>query len=295
MAAMAAPAPSLQRLTSPPVVAVVLLAIAVMQLPQGVQPWVLVVAAGAGLPHGGLDHLVGRRVFAPRYGRWWPAPFLGGYAGLACGVLLLWRLVPGPALGGFLLLSTLHFGAEDARAHGPADPLGVLAHGGALVVVPAITHPRETAQVFEALAGPAGLQVQRLAEGPAAVLWLAAVATLSMRSGSGRRGGLTEIAALSTMFGLASPLIGFSVYFALVHTPRAFRSQARTLEMRADRWALLGALPLAGLALILGVALFWRLADAALAPALVRTTFVLLSALTVPHMWLDWLEGRVSG
>ncbi len=288
-AVMAAPSPLLVRPAPPPAVLVALLAVALTRLPSSMQPVLLVSAAAAGMTHGGLDHLVGRRVFAPSCGRWWPAPFLAGYVGLAGGVLLLWHAAPGLALTGFLLLSVLHFGAEDARVHGGSGWLAALAHGGALVVVPAVTHGRETEMIFGWLAGSTDLQVLRLAQGPAAVLWLAAVAMQAARSRPGQRGGPAEIFVLSAMFALCPPLIGFALYFALIHTPRAFRSQARTLEICRDRGTLLRALPLSTLALLLGAALYWRQVGPVFAPAAVRTTFVLLSALTVPHMWLDWL------
>ncbi len=275
---------------APAVLAALLAAAVAGETPPGVQLVVLVGAVSVGLPHGGLDHLAGRQVFQPQFGRWWPAPFLASYAGLAVATLLLWWLAPGPSLGAFLLLSVLHFGAEDAQAHGSVGLFSALAHGGVIVVAPAVLHPAETTRLFEWLTGGAGDEVRRLTGALGAAVWLGAVLKLAIEAPSSRRTALVEITAVAAIFALASPLIGFALYFALIHSPRAFNAQVRTLSIKPHLSNVLRALPLAGLALLLGVLLWRRFAVTAPAPApaLVKATFITLSALTVPHMWLDW-------
>ena len=66
-----------------------------------------------GLPHGALDHQVGRSWLEPMQGRIWPFSFGLFYLGLLGLVLVCWIQWPELLLSLFLLLSVLHFGQED--------------------------------------------------------------------------------------------------------------------------------------------------------------------------------------
>ncbi|WP_246686158.1 Brp/Blh family beta-carotene 15,15'-dioxygenase [Methylobacterium sp. WL8] len=72
-----------------------------------------------GVPHGALDGAIAAPLLRPRYGRAWFGVFAIPYLGLSALVLLAWQLAPLAALAGFLALSVLHFGEEDA---GPGVP-----------------------------------------------------------------------------------------------------------------------------------------------------------------------------
>lgn len=251
------------------------------------QAALLVAAVAAGLPHGALDHEVARRVFAPRWGARWAWPFLGGYLALLAGTLALWRAAPGAALLGFLFLSALHFGEEDAGGDGAPGWPARLAHGGLPIIAPALARPDEVRSIFALLAGDAAGPVLDLLRGPAAAGWLVAAA-LSFRSGRGRGARAGELAALFLLFAAAPPLAAFAIYFAVIHSPRAVAA----LDSRARLGARVLPLTVAGLGL---GALIWRWWPGEEAGGAVRACFLLLAALTVPHMWLAWLDGRRSG
>lgn len=255
----------------------------------------LMAAVVVGLPHGGLDHVVAHQVFAARHGRLWWLPFLAGYLALVAGVLLAWYMVPVGMLVAFLLLSILHFGREDGAAAGDTSVGSILAHGGVPIVVPALVHSDVVARIFSLLARDGGAQVWRFAAGPIALVWLLAASVLvyrHVRSSDRRRDGLIELGGATLLFAVATPLSAFAIYFAVVHTPRAFASLRRSLPERERRRLIARSLPLTGLGLLMGGALFMLQPEASLQDGAIRTAFFMLSALTVPHMWLAWLADR---
>ncbi|MGI3903245.1 MAG: Brp/Blh family beta-carotene 15,15'-dioxygenase [Janthinobacterium lividum] len=105
-------------------------------------PVLLLASVLVGPTHGGLDHVVARDVFTARHRkpRW--LPFLIGYLGLAVAILVAWCTFASGMLIVFLLLSIVHFGAEDASASGMAGSIASIPHGCVPIVVPALFHPQ---------------------------------------------------------------------------------------------------------------------------------------------------------
>ena len=241
-----------------------------------------------GTPHGALDGREARVWLRPKLGSSWAAPFVAGYLGLAAATLLLWFAAPLLALAAFLTLSVWHFGSHDSPSRGPVP---VLVRGSIPPVLAAAAHPTETGALFTLLAGEGGDATAALLGGPLLLLWLAgAAATLLLERGAAAR---AELLLLAALFVLAPPLIAFALYFGLLHSPRALAASRRP----GESWAamLRAALPwsLAAVALALPLWLLFR-PELGEGPALVRTLFWWLSALTVPHMALHWLSRRTS-
>jgi Brp/Blh family beta-carotene 15,15'-monooxygenase len=239
-----------------------------------------------GTPHGALDARIARERLAPRFGPFWAYPFGAAYLALAGLTLTLWLIAPAIALALFLLLSAIHFGHHDSPS---GHWLPVLVRGLLPPVIAAAAHPPEITAIFDLLAGQGGAAIATIAGGPLLLLWLAGAAlTLAME---GRR---VELLALAALFAIAPPLAAFSLYFALVHTPRALAASRRP----GERWRdlLSDALPwsLAAVALA-GMLWAWFVPQLGEGPALVRTIFWWLSALTVPHMLLHVLVQSVAG
>ena len=246
-----------------------------------------------GVPHGALDGAVAAPLLRPRYGRAWFGVFAVPYLGLSALVLLAWQVAPMVTLAGFLAVSVLHFGEEDA---GPGRPFEALVRGGLPIALPALLRPEETAALFEAVTRVpmAHLPSWWIA---AAWLWLAvAVAWVLVRR---RRGAVRiEMAILALAFQLLPPLTAFTLYFVGLHAPRHMRALVRdpTRAPGIDtmRKAVRASLPVFGLTLLLGAALWPLYAAGANDPAatLLCLTLRMLSALTVPHILLDWIAGR---
>lgn len=242
-----------------------------------------------GMPHGALDAREARGLLKPSYGRRWIGPFLLSYLGLAGATLLLWLVAPFAALILFLTLSTLHFGSHDSQS---GHALPILVRGSLPAVLASAAHPAETAAIFSLLTGDdSGASIQAWLAWPSLAMWLAgAAATLLIEPRAGAR---LELAGIALLFAFAPPLVAFAIYFGLIHSPRALGDTRRPGERWRDLFR--AALPWSAAAVLLAVPL-WLLAAPTLGsgPALVRTIFWWLSALTVPHMALHLLLRRSS-
>lgn len=246
-----------------------------------------------GVPHGALDGAVAAPLLRPRYGRAWFGVFAVPYLGLSALVLLAWQIAPMVTLAGFLAVSVLHFGEEDA---GPGRPFEALVRGGLPIALPALLRPEETAALFAAVTR---LPMSYLPGWWIAAAWLwLAIAAVWMLARRRRGAVLIETALLALAFGLLPPLTAFTLYFVGLHAPRHMRALVRdpTRAPGIDtmRKAVRASLPVFALTLLLGASLWPLYAAGANDPAatLLCLTLRMLSALTVPHVLLDRIAAR---
>jgi Brp/Blh family beta-carotene 15,15'-monooxygenase len=111
------------------------------------------------------------------------------------------------------------------------------------------------------------------------------------------RGGLAELVIMGAIFAFTPPLVGFAIYFCLVHTPRHVRSILSSVSSGMSRRLMVSQAVLFTVASwVAGGLAFWLLLGAETAEAaLMRVVFIGLAALTVPHMILvDGLFRRVQ-
>jgi len=129
------------------------------------------------------------------------------------------------------------------------------------------------------------------------LLWLAAVVgsfiTHVARGQADDWAAALDLTLVALLFAFAPPLIAFSLYFAVIHAPRAFAAAlpAGGIPMREVVLPLVLTL----LGLTLGGVIFAVGAKMPVGENVVRSAFLMLSALTVPHMWLEWRARVVSG
>jgi Brp/Blh family beta-carotene 15,15'-monooxygenase len=237
-----------------------------------------------GVPHGGLDGAVARRVG-------WPAglvPWLSfhfAYIALAALVAVIWWLFPLPSLGLFLMISALHFGASDIASSGN-DWLPWMAHGGLVCIAIPSLQPVLVAPIFAALVGADNV-------GPlmAGISYLLLPWVVCVMGYCGyvyiRPQYRKPFVGLLTMIGLVSmlpPLISFSIYFCCWHSrghmQRLWRGLAPPERCRSLREASIYT----SLAWTSAGVIFYFLQGSA--AALLQLTFIGLAALTLPHMLL---------
>ncbi len=245
-----------------------------------------------GVPHGALDGEIARFLLRPRFGRAWFPIFSVPYLALFALVLLSWHLAPIPTLAAFLAASVWHFGSEDA----PGTRLEAVVRGGLPIAVPVLAHPAATTAVFAAIAAaPLPQPPEWLLD--ASLVWLALAAVWAGRMALRRQGHpLVVPALLAGVFIALPPLTAFAIYFVCVHAPAhtaaLIRNPRRAPRVRDGRSAIFLALPITGLTLLIGAAL-WPLYAGALPQRLLCLTLQVLAALTLPHMLLDaWLTRR---
>ncbi len=240
--------------------------------------FVAVVAVAIGMPHGALDVAIG-----PKLVHW--AAFFPAYGAAAAITIAGWLVEPRAGLAVFLLLSWFHFGSGDVDGFGFDGPTKVargIATGGLALGLPLVFHASIVAPIFDALMfgqhrfGAHEVRVW------GAVILAAAVPTFIVAVVQHllhlQWVGAAELASLALLGVTASPLIAFSVYFALWHSPR------HLLRVKASAAAVVPTL--AATALTIGGAFAaWMVLDPATTTA-IRVVFVGLAALTGPHQFV---------
>lgn len=275
-----------------------------------------VLVAFVGLPHGAADHVFARPRLEPILGRVWLPVFLAGYVIVATIVLLGWFYAAPVTIVTFFLASAWHFGQEEPRL--PIGPPGWrslfrFARGGLVIWTPLAVQNHQVARVL-AVAAPGGLDsgMAGLAGPLAALGWcmlvIAAIGwCLEVRMALGRRGRTRRVlladsalvASLVALFAIASPIIGFLLYFCGWHSVRGLRRLRRELGQSWPRLATRLAPMTLGAIALTALATQRLLRTAVWDDTLIRATFVCLSAVAVPHLllhgvgpFLDRFESR---
>jgi len=256
-----------------------------------------------GVMHGGLDPWVGDVVMRDRLGHSRRLLFVFSYLAVMAIVIACWLLAPLATLAGFLLISVLHFGEQDAFAFaGRSDALSVAVFGAIPVLGPVAAHPVEVALIFGWLTG---IEKSFLAEilswlaQPLIAIWVVGagmlVARMHIEGDASRRLQLAGLGVLVASMLLLPPLIAFAAYFCLLHSfghllDMAARSHGPWRDWSPGQWAsrlwpaTLGALALGmlGWVLLSGISAGGSIGREALA----QVIFCGLAALTVPHVLL---------
>jgi beta-carotene 15,15'-dioxygenase len=247
-----------------------------------------------GVPHGALDSLFAQRLHGLASPLAWVG-FVVAYLGLAASVVALWWVIPGVFLVGFLVVSAAHFSGDLRRG---ANAWARLFYGAAVVVLPTALHASEVTQLFA-----------WLTDLPSATVWvgwmhqaswvvlLGLLASAAWLARTDSRSAI-EIIAVGAVSTWATPLLGFTLYFCLMHSARhTLRSQhyAQATVVTLVKTAVWPLLGLAALVAPAWVALQNLAPETTPDQRAVQLFFVALAALTVPHMvlvervrWSGW-------
>lgn len=243
-----------------------------------------------GLPHGTLDlELIRSRVSGPLTRL---SVLVSAYLALALAMYALWRVEPVAALASFVAIAVFHF-SEDWEG---ADS-GLLQAGLALAILsmPALLHRTELDAVFISLTGRDEAVV--ISDGllllaPVSI-GLTAVCIFCLYQGRRHDQAIGAIVSLLAMMTLP-PVVGFACYFCLFHSPRNFRETLADLNWSGfAQWGRI-VVPLTLVAGVLAGLVLGLEVRPALSDSLVAASFMTLSILTVPHMIIPFLIGRLS-
>ena len=200
----------------------VLLTIILFNLsPQFLSPTIQIVILGIvifllGLPHGALDPWIAQRlgIYDSTKQKFL---FTIAYLALTALVVLFWLWLPVLSLFVFLTISAWHFSGDWNTSIN--RPLRLCA-GILLLLMPIGFHTETVSTIFQALSGTNGAHLATTLSLPP---WFLAVAmTLIAASAAMKRQWQTSLDFLS-LLGLAyftPPLIYFTLYFCLLHSPR---------------------------------------------------------------------------
>jgi beta-carotene 15,15'-dioxygenase len=250
----------------------------------GISVAAIALIIAAGLPHGAHDLALARHMRRLDPLRL-TAVFIA-YLAVAAAMALLWWGQPLIALTLFLLSSTLHF-ADDW--HSLPDGMLRMCAGASVIGAAAIGNPVAVETIFAAMAGPDSVWLVRIAiaAAPVVLLVTAVAIGIALRDGQRSRPLAMAIALIALMS--TPPLVGFALYFALVHAPWHMMAVRRMLGDQPVS-VLVSAPVMTTLALAL-----WASAAPMVAPAIAligdASLFMLLSIVAVPHLlcshWLD--------
>ncbi len=234
-----------------------------------------------GVPHGSLDVLHARDSYRlGGVGAW--AAFLLAYVLVGAGVVVAWSAAPTICLVGLLAASAFHFSGDLGRG---APALLRLVHGLAPVCLPGLQHRDELGELFAALAPlPAATSLAAALSAAAPLLLFASIAATAACARRHRTAAV-EVAATAALCAVAPPLLGFGVYFCLLHARRHVGRTRQLYEPSASTMMWAAWLPTAATGLAGAFAFALIPAPTSEAGAL-RVVFVGLAALTVPHMLL---------
>jgi len=264
--------------------------------------WILIslVAAVAiiGVPHGGLDHLTGRKLLENRFLLPWQFVFFPAYLMTAAVVAGGWFWLPLVTAVGFFLVSAWHFGMEDERPifqSSLLDHVSALAVGGMIIWVPVLAQTVRITEILETIVPSDLFSIPRvmLATQLIAYLLLPMATFVIIRDvilHNWQR--FLRNSSFTVLFLFADPLVSFGIYFCGWHSVRGLCRLAKTHRKTALQLAAATA-PLTVGAIGLAMVAMWLSSSGTnISDATVQTLFVGLAAIAVPHLLLHGPIGK---
>ena len=247
-----------------------------------------------GLPHGAMDGALAAH-FGWMESKKKAASFLLGYVAMAALVVGFWFVAPAISFIIFLAISMFHFGKGDVNdSNKQFMAIESLARGGLVIAGISQFHAADADSIFVALVGLDTELVWLFLDAALAVTIACCGITLAAKKGEERGRFFGEIAGLTLIFGILPPLVGFSIYFCLIHSMRHFATMRAMLadtisKLQITRTTVLFSAMCWAVGLII---LAQQSSNVGLEPALLQVVFIGLAALTVPHMML--VDGYVE-
>lgn len=235
-----------------------------------------------GLPHGALDPWIAENIGFQNT-RKQVLLLTISYLAIAVLVVCVWYWLPVLSLLIFLAISAWHFSGD--WKNNIQQPLRFCA-GALLLLMPIGFHTEIVRTIFEQLSGENG---GNLAYALALPGWLlvGAVVLLSGWAAFQQQWQTTlEFLTLLTLAFLTTPLVYFTLYFCLLHSPRhllGLFSEAPVVQ-HPRLLKMMLAYTLATLLLV--SVLWWLWSDLPADTLMLRLIFISLAAVTVPHMIL---------
>tara|TARA_B100000212_G_scaffold182162_2_gene137163 strand:+ start:2854 stop:3684 length:831 start_codon:yes stop_codon:yes gene_type:complete len=241
-----------------------------------------------GLPHGAMDGALAAH-FGWMESKKKAATFLIGYVAMAALVVGFWFVAPAISFIIFLGISMYHFGKGDVNTDGQEPSVTEsLARGGVVIGGISQFHRVDADEIFQVLIGSNTELIWLFLNSVVPMTLIFAILSMVNKNIGERGTFLAEIAGLALIFSILPPLVGFAIYFCLIHSIRHFASMRAmlsdtitklqitktTILFSAISWA-------AGL-----IILAQQSSNIGFEPALLQVIFIGLAALTVPHMIL---------
>jgi beta-carotene 15,15'-dioxygenase len=237
-----------------------------------------------GIPHGTLDVEIASARFGQSSASGKMA-ILAGYLTCAAAMTLCWMFAPAIALSLFLIISIIHFGLD---WRGGADPFLAMMVGWALIAMPALSHPQQVSDIFALLTGSrTGSTISALLACAAAPAALGSLVFAFWAFKNNERQNAVDVMACMVAAVFLPSLVAFAVFFCGLHSPRHMAEALHDSAgiSSAKKGVIIVAVFL--LSSAIGVLLFLGQGNLQIESGVIRTAFVLISILTVPHFILE--------
>ena len=234
-----------------------------------------------GVPHGALDPLFAQALLQLNSHAAWIG-FVAVYLLLAAVVVALWWDSPLMFLIAFLSVSILHFSGDLVEGTTFAERL---VYGVGVITLPALRHSTELTRLFSQLVGAdAALPVVAVLQ-LISLPCLPALFVVVVRGVRRDRFNGLEIMAVGLLTWIATPLLGFAIYFCAMHSARHILRTRQYAGVAPRQMVLVALLPLLA---VLGFSVlgWYFLPPSSTDERMLRLLFVTLAALTLPHMVL---------
>lgn len=245
--------------------------------------------ATLGLGHGALDHRVGEILLRPKFDGNWLVVFTTLYLMLAAIGFALWVVTPSLALIVFLAYSAFHFGSDRFQPNGAVQ---VIARGAMPLLLPIACQPAEVSMLFSTITATS-VRVEQYAVVAGILVTIAVLVTILSAVRRRESAEVVTTVLLVVLNLTMPPLIGFTMYFVLLHSVRHIIELAGWLEPTSlatgFRRIARESLPITGLLILAGVLGISFAPVGAINPTIIQTVFIGLSCLTVPHMVVTYL------
>ena len=254
-----------------------------------------------GVPHGGLDGAVARRIGWPKGALAWMG-FNLSYVLLAGLVAWIWWQWPILSLSVFLIISALHFGASDIALTESSSAeksfmrwLPLITHGGLVCIAIPNFQAIAVQPLFTLLVGDIGAAMLINSIGMLFLPWLLCLSAYCIYAliYPVWRQPLLNLGILLLLVWWLSPLISFAAYFCLWHSRSHMLRIWRSLKEEEERQRSFIEAVVYTLLAWASALVFVLMSEGALTTVLMQITFIGLAALTVPHMLLVDLADKL--
>jgi len=234
-----------------------------------------------GMSHGSLDWMLASH-WRIRQNYQQSILFLFGYIGVAGVTIIIWYLLPTLAFCIFLLMSALHF-ANDWQ--GELDWQARTILGVAVISIPAIFFHAEVLSLFKLLVADTSAKI--ITQVLQMVAYVSGALTLILAARKITYSYLLTLEIITLLITglLLPPIIYFGIYFCVLHASKHWLHMKRIGMYQSVSEVLGSVIWLTVLCIFVAIWVITQSSTWSFSNALIRTVFIGLAALTVPH-WL---------
>jgi Brp/Blh family beta-carotene 15,15'-monooxygenase len=268
------------------------------------------IIATIGVSHGALDNIKGEKLLSRKFNTLWKPIFYLGYLFVSIFVGILWFLEPILCLTIFLLISSMHFGKEDFELYINSNyklkHIIFFLRGSLIIILPLFFHYEEANVIFNNLLFSTNVILLKTYTVSSLLIANLMIQIFLLIYGLLRNYIsktkvlliFIETVLLIFAFFLTNTVIGFTLYFCLMHSIKNIILSSLDLNFNIKKGFLkflkLSA-PLTICTLIISlVALYFMINNQSINESLMKIIFIGLASLALPHIMLNSIFEKIN-